>query len=295
MSASMTGYGRGEASDANRRVTVEIKSVNNRYCDIQIRLPRVLAALEARARELVADKTARGKIDVYVAYEDRSIDASRVFCDLGLARGYTTALREISASEDIPDGINAGLIARFTDVLQVESASAPLDTVQVLLESAMREALDTLVRMRRLEGERLAADIKKRVGLLEQWHRAVTERAPLVVEAYRIRLTERIAELLGERATELVDEARIAAEIALYADKCAIDEELVRLRSHLEQMKNIVGLNEPVGKKLDFLVQEINREINTIGSKANDLDLVNHVVSMKSETEKIREQVQNLE
>jgi uncharacterized protein (TIGR00255 family) len=291
----MTGYGRGEAADADRRITVEIKSVNNRYCDVQIRMPRVLSALEARAREMAASRVARGKIDVYITYEDRSPDANRISCDTGLAHAYTAALRDLSAREGIPDGINAGLIARFNDVIQVETATAPLDVVQVLLETAVQNALDSLCLMRQLEGSRLVTDIVKRCEILENRRKDVAERAPLVVAAYRIKLTERIADLLGDKAAELVDEARLGAEIALYADKCAIDEELVRLHSHLQQLATIVSLDEPVGKKLDFLVQEINREINTIGSKANDLDLINHVVSMKSEVEKIREQVQNLE
>ncbi|MDW7657037.1 MAG: YicC/YloC family endoribonuclease [Bacillota bacterium] len=295
MSASMTGYGRGEAADADRRITVEIKSVNNRYCDIQIRMSRVLSALEARIREMAAGRVARGKIDIYITYEDRSPEANRVSCDLGLAHAYTAALRDISANEGIPDGINAGLISRFNDVIQVEPATAPLDVVQALLEIAVQEALDALCLMRRLEGSRLVTDIVKRTEILENRRMDVEERAPLVVAAYRIKLTERVADLLGDKAAELVDEVRLAAEIALYADKCAIDEELVRLHSHLQQLATIVSLDEPVGKKLDFLVQEINREINTIGSKANDLDLINHVVSMKSEVEKIREQVQNLE
>lgn len=295
MSASMTGYGRGEAADADRRITVEIKSVNNRYCDIQMRMPRILSALEARIREIVAGRVARGKVDVFVTYEDRSPEANRVSCDPGLAHAYTVALRDLSIREGIPDGINAGLIARFNDVIQVETATAPLDVVQTLLEKAVQESLDALCLMRQLEGSRLAADIVKRSDVLEIRRRDIEERAPLVVAAYRTKLTERVADLLGDKASELFDEARLAAEIALYADKCAIDEELVRLHSHLQQLAAVVRLDEPVGKKLDFLVQEINREINTIGSKANDLDLINHVVSMKSDVEKIREQVQNLE
>lgn len=295
MSFSMTGYGRGASSDDERSVTVEIRTLNNRYRDIQIRTPRILSALESRIRELVSERIARGKVDVFITYEDQSADATKVRTDEHLARAYVRAIREIADQNAIPDGLNAGLIARLNDVIQTEPGVVPLEQIQALLESALREAIDALSTMRRTEGERLARDIEDRTDVLESKRQHVAERAPSVVASYRKRLEERINELLGERAKDLFTDERMAAEVAIYADKCAIDEELVRLRSHLKQMKAVVVRDEPVGKKLDFLVQEINREVNTIGSKANDLDLVNDVVLMKSELEKIREQVQNLE
>ncbi|MCK9253052.1 MAG: YicC family protein [Clostridiaceae bacterium] len=295
MSASMTGYGRGEAAGAERRLIVEIKSVNNRYCDIQIRMPRLFAALENRVREMVASRVARGKLDLYITYEDRSAQASQVRYDAGLVHAYALALREMASRENMPDGLNAGLIARFNDVLQVEPGVVPMDEVQALLEHALNQALDGLCKMRALEGARMADDIRERAQRLETMRQGVAARAPQVVTAYRQRLTDRVQELFGDQASSLVSEERLAVEIAMYADKCAIDEELVRLQSHLKQLQEGIGLDEPVGKKLDFLVQEINREINTIGSKANDLNLVQDVVTMKSEVEKIREQVQNLE
>jgi uncharacterized protein (TIGR00255 family) len=294
MSASMTGYGRGETSDADRRIVIEIKTINNRYCDIQIRMPRILAALENKIREMTATRIARGKIDLTVIYEDRSPASSKVVCDLGLARAYVAAYQELAAATGLPDGLSAAQIGRLPDLMSVETATVPLDQVWQLLEPALDQALVSLGQMRRLEGERLAGDIRCRTAELERRRRQVAERAPGVVDAYRLRLQTRITDLLGAQAS-LVDEQRLAAEVALYADKCAIDEELVRLHSHLTQLEALVGLDEPIGKKLDFLVQEINREINTIGSKANDLDLTNQVVAMKSELEKIREQVQNLE
>lgn len=295
MSASMTGYGRGEAADTERRLIVEIRSVNNRYCDIQIRMPRILAALENRVREMVSARVARGKLDLFVNYEDRSAQSSQVRYDAGLVHAYASALRAMASQENIPDGLNAGLIARFNDVLQVEPGVVPLDEIQFLLEAALTQALDGLCQMRSLEGGRLADDICQRAQLLETMRQAAAIRAPQVVTAYRQRLTDRVQDLLGDQASNLVSEERLAAEIAMFADKCAIDEELVRLQSHLRQLQEGVVLDGPVGKKLDFLVQEINREINTIGSKANDLNLVQDVVTMKSEVEKIREQVQNLE
>ena len=295
MATSMTGYGRGEASSSDRRISVEIKSINNRYCDLNIRLPRVLAALENRVREEITRQVARGKIDVFINFEDSSAEACRVSCDLGLARAYAAALREIAAAADVPEALNAGVLGRYSDVLQVEPARPDPESVWILLQEALQAALNALSEMRRLEGERLVRDIRSRSNMLKDLRLEIAERAPLVVDDYRTRLLARIDELLGERATELFDAQRLAGEVALFADKCAIDEELVRLESHLLQLDDILGDHEPMGKKLDFLVQEINREINTIGSKANDLELTRRVVSLKSELEKIREQIQNLE
>lgn len=295
MASSMTGYGRGEASGNDRRVSVEIKSINNRYCDLQIRLPRVLAALENRIREEITRQVARGKVDVFINYEDNSAEAFRVKCDIGLARAYAAALREIAAAADVPDALNAGVLGRYSDVLQVEPATLDPESIWTLLREALLSALTALSDMRRLEGERLVRDIRSRSDSLKSLCCEIAERAPLVVDDYRVRLTARIDELLGDKAAEFFDAQRLAGEVALFADKCAIDEELVRLESHLVQLDDILSLDEPIGKKLDFLVQEINREINTIGSKANDLELTRRVVSLKSELEKIREQIQNLE
>jgi len=295
MATSMTGYGRGEATGEDRRIIVEIKTINNRYCDIQIRIPRILAALENRIREEIGRQVSRGKIDVFINFEDKSADASRVVCDASLARAYAVALREIAAAAEVPDALNAGVIGRFSDVLHVETTQLDPESVWQQLLHALQMALSSLNQMRRLEGDRLAADLLQRGECLEKLRQEVALRAPLVVVEYRQRLQNRINELLGERTSELFDEQRLAAEVAIYADKCAIDEELVRLHSHLQQLSAILQADEPIGKKLDFLVQEINREINTIGSKANDLELINRVVAMKSELEKIREQIQNLE
>lgn len=295
MATSMTGFGRGEAVGENRRINVEIKTINNRYCDIQIRIPRILAALENRIREEISRQVSRGKIDVFINFEDNSPDSSRVICDTGLARAYAAALREIAVAADVPDALNAGVIGRFGEVLHVESSQVDPETVWQLLQQALQQALESLNQMRRLEGDRLAADLLQRGECLEVLRGEVAGRAPLVVADFRVRLRNRIDELLGGQSAELFDDQRLAAEVALYADKCSIDEELVRLHSHLRQLAEILRTDEPIGKKLDFLIQEINREINTIGSKANDLELVNRVVAMKSELEKVREQIQNLE
>jgi uncharacterized protein (TIGR00255 family) len=295
MAISMTGYGRGETVQAGRRVTVEVKSINNRYCDIQFRMPRILAALENRLREEITGRLSRGKIDVSITYEDSSPDAYRVSCDIGLAKAYAQALREIAEAAQVPADLNAGSLSRFNDVLRAEPAQVDPESVWILLQQALQGALDEISAMRRLEGGRLTADIRQRIDQIEALRQQIAERAPLVTEDYRERLRLRVNELLGSQASAFYDEQRLAAEVALFADKCAIDEELVRLGSHLRQADAVISLDEPTGKKLDFLVQEINREINTIGSKANDLAIVDRVVIMKTELEKIREQIQNLE
>lgn len=295
MSSSMTGFGRGESVSENRRITVEIKSINNRYCDVQIRMPRVLASLENRVREQVGKRISRGKVDLTIGYDDSSAESTRVVCNVGLAKAYAEALRDLAKTAGVPDGLSARVLAQFSDVMHVEPAVVDPEKIWDLLAAALDIALTELCRMRALEGSRLVDDLFQHADIIEDCRLKVTVRAPMVITEYRQRLMDRIQELLGEQTAELFDDQRLAGEVALYADKCAIDEELVRLHSHLAQLKTTAALAEPVGKKLDFLIQEINREINTIGSKANDLDLVNLVVTMKSELEKIREQIQNLE
>jgi uncharacterized protein (TIGR00255 family) len=295
MAISMTGYGCGEATEAERRVTVEIKTVNNRYCEIQIRLPRILASLENKVREEIARQITRGKVDVVVSYEDNSPEAYQITCDVGLARAYAKALRDIAESAGVPDDASAGFLSRFSDVLSVEPARIDQDQIWLFIRTALLTALAGLGAMRRLEGGRLTEDILQRIGQLEDRRLQIFGRAPQVVDDYRARLQERVKVLLGDRSTVFFDEQRLAAEVALFADKCSIDEELVRLGSHLRQASDVICQDEQSGKKMDFLVQEINREINTIGSKANDLAIVNDVVIMKTEVEKIREQIQNLE
>ncbi|MGI6334351.1 MAG: YicC/YloC family endoribonuclease [Saccharofermentanales bacterium] len=295
MPNSMTGYGRGEASDDSRCVMVEIKTVNSRYCDQQVRLPRVLAALENRIRELIGQRVARGKVDVFINYVDTGEAAYQVVVDAGLARSYASALREMAQVANIPADFNVAALSRFADILRVEATSPDPESTWTLLYSALTMALDALIRMRALEGACLARDIRRRVKELAALLEGIALRAPSVVGEYRARLTARIEELLGEQAADVFDEQRIAAEVAVFADKCGIDEEITRLESHLKQMDDLLKQSGPMGKELDFLVQEINREINTIGSKANDLELTKRVVAMKTQLEKIREQVQNLE
>ena len=295
MAFSMTGYGRGEKIENDRRVTVEIKSINNRFCDIQIRQSRVLAPLETKTRDLVTRRLARGKIDVSISFEDNSESAYRVHCDLGLAKAYASALRQIGEAIASTDNVTANQVGRFSDVLRVESAQVEPEEIWELLEAALDQAITNIMEMRAREGEKLVADIRDKAAFLLARKAQVAARAPLVPQEYRQRLADRVDFLLSDQARGFYDEQRLAAEVLLFADKCAIDEELVRLDSHLHQLSTILLEDGAIGKKLDFLLQEINREINTIGSKANDLELVQCVVEMKSELEKIREQIQNLE
>lgn len=295
MAYSMTGYGRGESIDNDRRIVVEIKSINNRFCDIQVRQSRVLAPLETRTRERVTQRLQRGKIDLSISFEDNSASAYRVHCDLGLAKAYAQALRQVAEGIGSNETVTASQISRFNDVLRVESSQIEPEDVWSLLEAALDQAIDRLLDMRAREGDKLCQDIRLKAANLLSLKAKVAVRSPQVPLEYRQRLTERIELLLGEQSRGIYDEQRLAAEVLLFADKCAIDEELVRLDSHLHQLDSILGEPKAIGKKLDFLIQEINREINTIGSKANDLELVQTVVEMKSELEKIREQIQNIE
>lgn len=295
MMHSMTGFGRGESLTPGRRVTVEIRSVNNRYCDIQIRMPYAMNSLEAQVRQAVAGRMARGKIDVFIKLEDTREDSSAVRCDLALARSYAHALREIADAVDVEDRATAAVIARFPDVLRVETTTLDLEALWEQMEPTLTGALDGLLAMRAAEGAKLAADMLDKIAFLDRAREQIQMRAPAVPAEYRQRLDARLTELLGARKDEIMDPARLAAEVALFADKCAVDEELVRLHSHLSQFRETVAAGGAQGKKLDFIIQEINREINTIGSKANDITITNLVIGMKAELEKIREQTQNLE
>ncbi len=296
MAYSMTGYGRGEIIHRDRRLLIEMKSVNNKYGDFQIRLPRVMAMLEPRIRQTLSDHFKRGKFDIFINFTDMTPNANQVICDTGLASAYVKSLREISETASIPDAITAAAIGRFPEVLNVETVQIdPDDVWKNLIFPAVETAINQMLSMRLTEGGKMKSDISQRLDLLSNYLQKVEQRAPEIPKLYRERLSARLNTLLGNRAEELFDEQRLAAEVALYADKCAIDEEIVRLHSHIQQMHDFLEHEGPIGKKLDFLVQEINREINTIGSKANDLELTKHVVNMKSELEKIREQVQNLE
>ncbi len=289
---SMTGFGRGEAERDGYRFTVEIKTVNHRYFEPSVRLSRQLAALEANVRNRLKETIVRGKTDVFISFVDHSDKQGLVSINEPLLESYVTALREAAARLDLRDTLCAGDILRFPDVLTQEDNNEDAETLWPILEEAMDQALEHLNAMRVKEGEHLKTDLLEKIRTLENCHAKLLEQAPLVVEAYKERLHTRMDELIAKGTLE---PGRLEAEVTVFADKCAIDEELTRLSSHFAQFRQTVELAEPVGRKLDFLTQELNRETNTIASKANALGISRTALDMKNEIEKIREQIQNIE
>lgn len=272
-------------------MTVEVKSVNHRFLDISYRLSRTLSFLDDAVRKGVSARLARGHVDVFVSYANHRQDAKEVRVDTALAMAYRQALGELAAAVGKEPEIPLADYTRLPDVLTVQEKEEDQQAVRALFERALDGALDGLICMREQEGERMCADILEKIGNIERLRDGIAERAPLVVCEYRDKLQQRIAALTeGE-----IDEARLLTEVAIFADRAAIDEELVRLKSHAAAIRETAALAEPVGRKLDFLVQELNREVNTIGSKASDTAIAQAVVSAKGEIEKLREQVQNVE
>lgn len=289
---SMTGFGRGEYAGELKQVVLEIKSVNHRYNEVVVRLPRQYNLLEEQVRRYVQKEISRGRIEVYIKIDhlQGSNDLVQVDKDLGLA--YYKAMEELAAITGTHLNIGTVELAQLPNVLRIEDHEEDPAVVWQDIEPALCQALKVMLEMRENEGAKLAADLTERVSYLEELHRMVDNRSPLVVAQYREKLSNRLKEILEN---DQIDENRLAFEVALFAEKSSIDEELVRLSSHFKQFKEIVREKNPVGRKLDFLIQEMNREVNTIGSKANDLEITKLVVEMKSELEKLREQVQNIE
>ena len=288
---SMTGYGRCHLEEDGREMTVEVKSVNHRFLDISYRLSRTLSFLDDAVRKGVSARLARGHVDVFVSYENHRQDARTVRVDTALAAAYHQALEELAAAVGRDADLPLAEYARLPDVLTVQEKDEDQQAVRELFVRALDGALDGLIQMREQEGERMHADMLEKLDAIDGLRETIAVRAPMVVNEYREKLSQRIAALTdGE-----LDEARLLTEVALFADRAAIDEELVRLKSHLDALRNTTQMAEPVGRKLDFLVQELNRETNTIGSKASDTAIAQAVVAAKGEIEKLREQVQNIE
>ena len=294
MVKSMTGYGRARQTKSGRDITVEVRSVNNRYLDTTVKLPRAYIFAEDAIKQRVQKAVSRGKVDVFVSIDVHAADETVVTVNEPLAKAYLEALRKISAigAGSLGGVYSAVDVARFPDVLTVTKAEEDLESVQADICAVAEEALKAYNAMRATEGEKLAADIASRLDAMERLTGKVEARSPETVREYREKLTARMREVLQSTT---VDESRILTEAAIYADKIAVDEETVRLRSHISQLRGMLASDEPMGRKMDFLIQEVNRESNTVGSKCNDVEIARVVVELKAEVEKIREQVQNIE
>jgi len=292
MIRSMTGYGRGEAQEAGTVFTVEIKTVNHRYSDVSIKIPRQMSFLEDKVRNIVNKSLSRGKIDIFISYENSDDDSKNAVVDEPLARAYINALCHLRDEYNLTDDITVSLVAKFPDVVKIETADEDEEKLWSTLKKAVESGIASLIQMRENEGQKLKNDLIIKSEIISKSLLEIKKRSPNVVNEYRQKLQCRISELLGQTT---VDESRIAMETAMFADRCSIDEEIVRLDSHLQQLSATLNIEQSIGRKLDFLIQEMIREINTIGSKANDLEIIKEVLDIKSEIEKMREQVQNIE
>lgn len=289
---SMTGYGRAQRSFGSREITVELKSVNNRYLDCNVKMPRVYIYAEDAIKQQVQARVTRGKVDVFVSVEEPGGKNVKISLNRPLLEGYLEVFRTLQEDYGLESGLNAMNVSRLPDVLVTTEEEADLEELKQQLCEVTEAAVEEYNKMRGLEGEKLRADITARLDAMEAIVKLVEERSPVTVEQYRLRLEQKLREVLQSNT---VDESRIVTEAAVFADKVAVNEELVRLHSHMEQMRQMLVSGVPVGRKLDFLIQEMNREVNTTGSKGNDLEMARYVVDLKAEIEKIREQVQNVE
>lgn len=292
MIKSMTGYGSAKGAAEDLEITVEVKSVNNRYLDTSVRMPRSFLFAEDAVKSAVQRHISRGKVDVFVSVDASAADNMTVKINEPLLRGYLEAIRHISDSYDLENDLTAVSVSRFPDILAVEKKDLDADSISAGITAVAEKALDDFDAMRLREGEKLCSDVLSRLETIEALVSTVEREAPKTVEEYRNRLREKMAELLGAAG---IDENRILSEAAVFADHIAVDEETVRLRSHISQLRTMLSGRSPIGRKIDFLIQEFNREANTIGSKCQNSDIAHVVVDLKSEIEKIREQIQNIE
>jgi len=288
---SMTGYGRAFREIDGRQMTIELKSVNHRFLDLSFRMPRNLAFLEEAARKAIGERLSRGHVDVFVTYRNLRTDARTVTVDRALFDAYAQALEAVSDA-GLRDDRSLMSIARLPDVLVISEAEEDREAVTALMQAAMGEALDQLIAMRRREGEAMRRDLSDKVDAIERMTGEIEARYPETVAAYRQRLRAAVEELLGDNE---VDETRLLTEVALMADRSAIAEETVRLASHIAQLRKLFESKDPIGRRIDFIVQELNREVNTISSKSQDIPITRLAVDMKAEIEKLREQLQNVE
>lgn len=292
MLKSMTGYGRCEETVNGRHITVELKSVNHKYFEFSPRVTRGYGFLEDKLKTYVQSRVSRGKIDLYLSIETLEDSDVVVNVNHSLAAGYIAAFREISERYNLPDAVTVNSLSRYSDIFSVHKAPEDEDAIWADVQAVTEKAVDAFIRMREVEGRRLYDDIMSRAAVIMEIVGRIEARSPETVREYRERLEAKLREVLQDTT---IDEQRILTEAAIFADKVAVAEETVRLRSHFEQLKAFLDSGEPSGRKMDFLVQEMNRETNTIGSKASDSQIAYMVVDIKAEIEKIREQIQNIE
>ena len=288
----MTGYGRGEANLNGRPITVELRSVNNRYLDCTVKLPRIYVFAEDAVKSRVQGRISRGKVDVYITIGPSANGDVAISVNKPVADGYYAALKDLRDTYGLRDDISVSLLSRFQDVFLVEKTQEDLEALSADICTVLDLALDDFDAMRTREGEKLCQDVRSRAATIEGLVSKVETRSPGIVADYRAKLVARMNEVLQNTQ---IDESRILTEAAIYADKVAVDEETVRLRSHLSQLDHMLSQGGAIGRKLDFLIQEFNREANTIGSKCSDIETAGYVVDIKAEIEKIREQIQNIE
>lgn len=293
MIRSMTGFGHGEVSnDKNQKVTVEMKSVNHRYCDISLKLPKKLAMFEANIRNIMKEYASRGKIDIYVSYEDLSETAVSLHYNQAMAEEYMQVFKKMQEDFNIETKITAEALAKYPEVVTIEEVQQDEEVWWELLEAALRQAAEKFVETRTIEGANLKRDLLGKLDQMAADVAFIEERSPQIIAEYRGKLEEKVKEFLEDST---IEENRIAAEVTLYADKIAVDEEIVRLQSHISSMTDVLESDESIGRKLDFMAQEMNREANTILSKSSDVDLADHAIELKTNVEKVREQIQNIE
>ena len=292
MVRSMTGYGHAQRNVRGKDITVEIKSVNHKFFDFSVRTSRGYSFIEDKIRSFVKERISRGKVDVYVSIVNVDEAAADVVLNESLAAGYVAALRQLGEKFGLADDISVSTVAKYSDIFTVKKQTEDEDEVWAAVSEVLGEAVNGFIAMREAEGAKLYDDVVGRMNSILDTVQKIEERSPQTLEDYSARLRAKIEELKGDTA---IDEQRLLTEIAIFADKIAVDEETVRLRSHFAQMLGMLDSGEAVGRKLDFIVQEMNREANTIGSKAQDAEIAHMVVEIKSEIEKIREQIQNIE
>lgn len=292
MIRSMTGFGRQETVTADFKLTVEIKAVNHRYCDIGVKLPRKFNAFESNIRNIMKQYASRGKIDIFISYVDYGGQKAKVNYNDSVARGCMEAMERVSEEFGIEKSITAASLLRFPDVISLEEENVDESVLYPVLENTLCQAAMHFLDAREKEGQQLKEDLLEKLTFIEGLVEQVEERSPQMLREYRQKITDKVTELLGETK---VDEHVLATEITIYSDKVCVDEETVRLRSHVKNMRDTLSKDEAVGRKLDFVAQEMNREANTILSKANDRELSSIAIDLKTEIEKVREQIQNIE